>query len=215
MNEPKDTSAGEGLSRLAQLQTYLGALLVLTPLLLWWVDTGDDVRPSISAYYDVGEPWAFYVPLTAGAMLFLVNGLIKKEHAYNTGLGLALFGVILFDHKSLELPHEICAFTFFGGNFVVMWFFSTNKSVPLKILLGAAIVAALVLWWQVSLFWAEWLSLVIVATHFVLASSKLPYRALDRGERPKLKPPTAKAAGGGGSGAAAAERQRVDPDEAQ
>ncbi|MDP8909033.1 MAG: hypothetical protein M3N47_07930 [Chloroflexota bacterium] len=101
---------------------------MLTPLLLIAVDADDGIRGSISAYYDVGEPWAFYVPLAAGAMLFLVNGLIKNAHAYNTSLGLALFGVILFDHESLQVPHALCAIAFFGGNFVVMMFFSTNKS---------------------------------------------------------------------------------------
>jgi len=112
------TSTFDGLRRLARLERNLGALLVLTPLLLIAVDTDNGVRGSISAYYDVGESWAFYVPLTAGAMLFLVNGLIKNAHAYNTSLGLALLGVILFDHASLQVPHALCAGAFFVGNFV-------------------------------------------------------------------------------------------------
>jgi hypothetical protein len=181
------SSMFDGLRRLARLERNLGAVLVLTPLLLIAVDTSDGVRGSISAYYNVGQPWAFYVPLTVGAMLFLVNGLIKNAHAYNASLGLALFGVILFDHESLQVPHALCAIAFFGGNFVVMMLFSTNKSIPIKIALGAAIVTAAALWPLASLFWAEWVSLVIVATHFILASGRSSYRALLPQEAPKLQ----------------------------
>ncbi|MDP8909032.1 MAG: hypothetical protein M3N47_07925 [Chloroflexota bacterium] len=52
----------------------------------------------------------------------------------------------------------------------------------MKIALGVSLVTASALWLLTSLFWAEWLSLAIVATHFILASTRSPYRALAPGE---------------------------------
>lgn len=180
---------GGELQRLAQLERNLGILLAFTPLLLVVVD--ERVRASISAYHDMGEPWAFYVPLTAGAMLFLVNGMVKNAHLYNTLLGLALLGVIVFDEDAWEIPHFVFAVAFFGGNFFVALFCSTGKSRALKIGLGVAIAAAFGLWALTSLFWFEWASLAIVTVHFILDSASWSdYRALEPGEAPKLIPAT-------------------------
>jgi len=161
-----------GLRRFAELERILAALLVLTPLLLILVDTGPDrVRDSISAYNDVGTPQAFYVPLTVGAMLFLVNGIVKRAHIYNTLLGVALSGVIVFDHDGgASIVHIASAVAFFGGNIVVMVFFST-KPLLLKAVFATTIGTALALWYFTgwfTLFWAEWVSLAIVAAHFIL-----------------------------------------------
>jgi hypothetical protein len=182
------------LLRFARLERILGALLVLTPALLISVDVGpDEIRDSISAYHDVSTPPAFYVPLTVGAMLFFVNGIVRHAHVYNTLLGLALSGVILFDHDGkTSVPHIVFAVAFFGGNVLVMMFFSTSKSTLLKVTLVGGIAAAIALWiftdWF-TLFWAEWVSLAIIAMHFILDSvSWSDYRALQPSETPKLIP---------------------------
>ena len=179
------------LRRFAHLERNLAAVLILTPALLIAVDAG--VRDSISAYHDVGPPSAFYVPLTAGAMLFLVNGFVRDAHVYNILLGLALSGVILFDHDGgSSLLHFFFALAFFGGNAVVMMFLSTNKSTPLKVGFVGGIAAAAALWLATdffTLFWAEWVSLAIIATHYILDSvSWTQYRALQPTETPKLAP---------------------------
>jgi uncharacterized BrkB/YihY/UPF0761 family membrane protein len=182
------------LQRFARFERILGALLVLTPALLIWADDGPDaIRDSISAYHDVSRPSAFYVPLTAGAMLFFVNGVLRNGHSYNLLLGLALSGVILFDHDGkTSVPHFVFAFAFFAGNVAVMAFFSTNKSTPLKCALVGGIVAAIALlfgtdWF--TLFWVEWVSLTIIALHYVLDSASWSdYRALRVDEAPKLVP---------------------------
>lgn len=182
------------LRRFAQLERILGVLLVFTPLLLILVDGGpDEIRDSISAYHDVGTPPAFYVPLTVGAMLFFVNGIVRHAHVYNTLLGLALSGVILFDHDGkTSLPHIFFAVAFFGGNVLVMMFFSTNKSALLKVTFVGGIATAMALWFFTdwfTLFWAEWVSLAIIATHFILDSVRWSkYRALQPKETPKLIP---------------------------
>jgi hypothetical protein len=182
------------LRRFARLERNLGAALVLTPALLIWVDAGPaTVRDSISAYHDVGAPSAFYVPLTVGAMLFFVNGIVREAHIYNTLLGLALSGVILFDHDGgTSVPHAVFAVAFFGGNVLVMMFFSTNKSTRLKVAFVGVIAAAIALWiWTkfFTLFWAEWVSLAIIAVHYILDSvSWTQYRALQPNEAPALLP---------------------------
>lgn len=188
-------SAGErlagGLGRFARLERVLGGLLVLTPFILIVADDWD-LRDSISAYHDVAAPSAFYVPLTAGAMLFLVNGIVRDAHVYNVLLGLALSGVVLFDHDGwTSIPHLIFAIGFFAGNVVVMLFFSTNKSLPLKIVLVGGVALAGVLWGTqvITLFWAEWVSLAVVAVHYILDSvSWSQYRALRPNEPAKLLP---------------------------
>jgi hypothetical protein len=184
------------LRRFARLEQVLAVLLVLTPALLIAIDTGDEkIRGSISAYHDVSRPWAFYVPLTIAAMLFIVNGVVRRAHVYNTVLGAALMGVILFDHDGgTAVPHGIFAAVFFGGNVAVWLFFSTNKSIRLKSLFVGVVAAAGILWaatdWF-TLFWAEWVSLTIVATHFFLDSvSWSQYRAIKPGEKLKVLPST-------------------------
>ena len=179
------------LQRFARLERVLGALLLLTPVLLVGVDTGPDtIRDSISAYHDVSRPWAFYVPLTAGAMLFLVNGVVRNAHAYNSLLGVALFGVILFDHDGgTYVPHVVFALAFFGGNFVVMALLSTNKSAFDKGLLVGGVAAAIALWIFAGVFWAECVSLGIITLHYILHSASWSdYRALRHDEKPTLVP---------------------------
>jgi hypothetical protein len=188
-----DTVLPEPLRRFATVERNLGALLVLTPVVLIAVD-GWHVRDSISAYYDMGSPAAFYVPLTGAAMLFFINGILRHEHAYNVWLGAALLGVIVFDHEGWKALHFAFAAVFFGGNFVVMAIYSKNKSVRIKVLLAVGIGLAAALWIFASLFWAEWVSLAIVATHYILDSvswSTSPYEALKPGDQPKLTPPRA------------------------
>lgn len=184
-----DNNPLSGLRRFVEFERNLALLLILTPALLIGVDTGfDSVRRSISAYHDVCKPWAFYVPLTVGAMLFLVNGLVRNEHSYNTWLGVALGTVVLFDHDGCTAwPHYLGAGVFFLGNFYVMLFCSTHKSTRVTILALTGAVGAVVLWPLTSLFWAEWVSLAIVAIHYFLAAAdRSPYEALKRGEKPKL-----------------------------
>lgn len=179
------------LGRFAKLERNLGVLLLFAPLVLILFDDGPDgVRDSISAYHDVSTPEAFYVPLTVGAMLFFVNGFVRHAHVYNVVLGLALLGVVLFDHEGPSALHTVCAIAFFGGNVAVMMFFSTNKSKRLKVIFVAVLAAAGALWALTSLFWAEWVSLGIIAVHFILDSTSWsPYEALPAGEAPKLVPP--------------------------
>jgi hypothetical protein len=185
------------IKQFAQLERILASVLVATPALLLLVDNGPDkVRGSISAYHDVSTPQAFYFPLTVAAMLFIVNGVLKDGHWYNWVLGTFLSVVIVFDHDGAsKWPHFVAAVGFFVGNVAVMIWFSKNKSMLLKVLLVGTILVSILLWvvtdWF-TLFWAEWVSLAIVAVHYVLDSAGWTgYTALRKGDTVEFVPATA------------------------
>ena len=186
----------DSITRFAQLERVLAAILMLTPALLVVVDVGpEQVRDSVSAYHDIGRPETFFVPLTVAAMLFIVNGVLKDGHWYNWVLGILLLMVVVFDHDGVsKVPHNFGALGFFGGNVATMVWFSKNKSGLLKAVLAGTIALAVVLWLLVdwfTLFWAEWVSLVIVALHYILDSvGWTDYRALTDRDAAELVPAT-------------------------
>lgn len=165
--------AFHGVGRFAKLERVLAAVCVTTPFLLWWIDSGP-LRNSISAYYEMEESQFFYVPLTVAAMLFVVNGVIKEQHIYNTFLGGFLAGVLLFDHSDFTAVHAVFASLFFAGNaFVILAFSRTERW--LKMTFIAAIVLSVggyFLFDSFTLFWAETLSLAAIAAHYILDSLK-------------------------------------------
>jgi hypothetical protein len=191
------------IKNFAKLERILAAVLVLTPGLLILVDDGPDtIRGSISAYHDVAVPQAYYYPLTVAAMLFIVNGVLKTRdahgvltngHWYNWMLGALLSVVVVFDHDgATKWPHYLGAYGFFGGSVAVMIWFSKNKNLALKVALVGTIGVSVVLWiatdWFTT-FWAEWISLAIVATHYILDSvGWTTYTALKDTDEAKLIP---------------------------
>jgi len=162
----------ESLARLARLERNLAGLCLAIPALLIGYDDGP-IRESISAYYSMKQAQVFYVPLTVAAMLFVVNGVVKGERSYNTLLGLALAGVVLFNHDDHAWLHTVCAAGFFIGNAVVMVWYSPKKELWFKAVLVAGIVAAMaacLVFESITLFWAEWASFAIIALHYILES---------------------------------------------
>ena len=165
--------AAAGINRFAKLERVLATLCISIPALLIWFNH-NQILPSISAYYNMHENEVFYFPLTVACMLFIVNGLIKNKHIYNTVLGTMLAGVILFNCEDFTLLHGAFAVGFFGGNGVVILLFSSKKDLWFKFLLVTVICVAILGWrafhWY-SLFWAEWVSFAIIALHYVLESA--------------------------------------------
>ncbi len=167
------------LRRFLTLERVLAGMCGLIPLILYLFDDFS-IRGSISAYHDMSPPQAFYFPLSVAAMLFLVNGVIKTGRLYNTVLGAALSGVILFDHDGTSgFFHGVFAVAFFAGNVIVIVWYSWRAAIWIRVvtsLLALAIVLAMlahfVLDW-ISLFWAESLSLVAITAHYFLDSFKL------------------------------------------
>jgi hypothetical protein len=156
----------------AKLERVLAILCVSTPLLFIWSD-GHPLRASISAYYDMKENELFYVPLTIASMLFVVNGVVKNKHLYNTILGVMLAGVLLFNHVEFTTLHALFAIGFFAGNAIVIVVFTTKIERLFKVGLVIGIVIAMLGFYAFdwfTLFWAEWLSFVIIGVHYTLES---------------------------------------------
>jgi hypothetical protein len=162
----------QDLTQFAKLERVLAGICALTPLML--IAAGPaPIRESISAYYNIAQNQWFYVPLTMAAMLFVVNGVVKNKQLYNTYLGAMLGGVLLFNHTDHSVLHIIFAAAFFVGNALVILLFSSVKDREFKIALVAFIGLALVGWYifdWFTLFVAEWVSLAIIAIHYIIES---------------------------------------------
>jgi hypothetical protein len=180
----------DDLKQYARLERVLALFCVASPLLMIWADTGP-VRDSISAYYSMTSNQWFYFPLTAASMLFLVNGFVKVQNYYNAWLGIMLAGVVLLNHHDFRFPHGAFAAGFFLGNAAVMAFFSRGVQTRFRIMVLVGVALVFVMWKPlgiISLFVAEWVSLTLIAAHFLAdASAKVPYHAAGRGEGPVLR----------------------------
>lgn len=162
----------QGIARFAKLERVLAVFCAFTPGLLIWADQGR-VRGSISAYYDLSRAQMFYVPLTTAAMLFVVNGVVKDKQLYNTFLGCALAGLLLFNMDVFHTIHTAFAAAFFVGNVVVIGCWTSVRGWKVRGPLIAVIALAMAGWYTLgwfNLFWAEWISLAIIATHYVIES---------------------------------------------
>jgi hypothetical protein len=164
--------AVDGVTRFAKLERVLAAVCLFIPAFLIYFDNGQ-IRGSISEYYNMEKDQMFYFPLTVASMLFVVNGVVKDRHVYNSLLGLMLAGVVLFNMDDASVFHYIFATAFFGGNAVVILVFSSKKELWFKAILVAGIALSMlgcfVFGWF-TLFWAEWLSFALIAFHYILES---------------------------------------------
>ena len=161
----------QGLARYLPFERVLAGVLVLTPLALWLANWRK-LENSISAFYDITNNHWFYVPLTMAVMLFVINGVIREKHVYNTLLGVMLLGVLMFNHDDFSWIHAIFATAFFVGNVLVIIFFSKTERWIKIGFVGAIAVAmgAYYLFDSFTLFWAESLSLAAIAGHYILDS---------------------------------------------
>lgn len=165
------SSAYDSVAEFARLERVLAIVCMFIPVILV-LSNGGRVRGSISAYYNMTENQMFYFPLTVASMLFVVNGIVKRKHFYNTTLGVFLAGVILFNHIDFKVIHFTCAAGFFLGNAAVIVIYSSKKELWFKVFLVAIIAASLAAWQfdLITLFWAEWISLAIISFHYILES---------------------------------------------
>ena len=172
------TANSAGMQSLARFATVERALAVLCITIPFWMvlfdEEQDSIRGSVSSYYDMTPPQAYYFPLTVAAMLFMFNGIVKTRRFYNVVLGVCLSGVVLFNMDgATSVPHYVFAIGFFGLNAIVILWFSNDVSVGLRNLLIVVLLAALLAWIFIdsfTTFWAETVSLIAIAAHFVLDS---------------------------------------------
>ena len=148
-------------------------------------------RLSISDYAYSYNSYLFGMLLCIAAMLFIFNGAIyfknqytlkvnSKGKWYNVVLGLSLFGVICFPSRDFTFLHYTFASVFFFGNAVVIGLFHNKKdrikSIVMSVLTVVFLLLSLVLK-PLTLLWGEWLSLIVIALHFILESKFVKLKA--------------------------------------
>ncbi|NMH26893.1 DUF7103 family protein [Flavobacterium silvaticum] len=177
----------------------LAAFLVSIPLILYLTDKNrcgmpiEGFRDSISNYVYMWHSYVYGLLLGTASMLFIFNGVIyfKNETEnnivvdrsgkwYNLILGVCLLGVVVFPHKEFSVIHYIFAGAFFMGNAVITMVFHTKTWRKSNTFLGILTVVGLAFYFLdeywlhwfpgYTLFWAEWISVAVVAVHFFLDS---------------------------------------------
>ena len=169
-------------------ERLIAAFCIVIPLLLWVTDGNiqHSFRPSISNYVYMDHSYVFGMLLSIAAMLFIFNGAVyfKSEQYmhiswhgqwYNVVLGISLLGVICFPHEEYPIPHYLSAAIFFLGNALVTGIFYKDKDKTLSIILAVFTIASYPLAFMnvISILVAEWISLSVIAVHFVLSTIKM------------------------------------------
>lgn len=144
-------------------------------------------RMSVSDYVYGSRSYVFGILYCLAAMLFVFNGVVylhrrdtlllrANGHWYNLWIGLFLLGVALCPARVSPLWHVLFSVFFFAGNIGVLLFIAnpgeSRGSRMVRIGMAVAVCLALILTWTgpLTLLWAEWISLVIIATHLILVT---------------------------------------------
>jgi len=180
--------AAASTKRFRRLEIGLAVLCASSPILMILFDSCRNglsnagecageagIRSAISYYWDMPAAVAFYVPLTVAAMLFVVNGVLKKKHWYNWVLGAALALLVVFNTDQFNPFHLLGVFVFFTGNVIVVGRALAKNFLKIGVLAAAGIffVAGNLAdadWSENWLLWLEWASLLVIATHFILVA---------------------------------------------
>lgn len=163
-------TAKEQVANLVRLEVLVAVVCALIPFVLL-SGNGWMLKESISHYHDMLKPQYFYVPLTGAGMLFIINGARVGQHWYNVALGLALLALTFFNRRDHHDLHIASAAAFFLGNALVVVVFTPRRELWFKAIMALLIIGALLGYFAFhwySLFWAESLSLWVIAYHFVL-----------------------------------------------
>lgn len=158
------------------------------PGLLRLADQGyPGFRVSISDYVYMSDSYIYGMLLCMAAMLFIFNGAVYFRNAdrfglrqegtwYNVILGVSLLGIILFPHRQYVLIHYFFGGVFFLGNAVVIGVFHAPKDRVLSIVLAVITVTAIAVHYifgLISLLTGEWISLIVIALHFIMQSNQI------------------------------------------
>lgn len=167
-------------------ERFIAAFCILIPLILALNDRGEAhfFRTSISEYAYMPHSYIFGMLLSIAAMLFIFNGAVYFKSInspdalkisvhgqwYNVVLGISLLCLICLPCDDYPVPHYIFAIFFFLGNAIVTGVFYKDKDKIASIILAILTVIALpfALFGVISLLVAEWISLTVIAIHFIL-----------------------------------------------
>mgnify|MGYP006162816173 CR=1 FL=1 len=177
------SSVAKTLRGLRQFEVVLALILIFFPVAL---RLEDSTRESISKYHDLNDPRWYFMPLTAATMMFVVNGLVRREHGHNVVLGVLLFGVVFWDPVGVSRGlHTFSAAAFYLVAFSVIALqlsaYLTKEEDRSKIgrqwlvtlatlvLLGAVMLSVKV---ASNTFWMETIGLWLIALHYIWHSGR-------------------------------------------
>lgn len=205
----KDTM--QKVNHFAKLERFIAVVLIFTPLILYLVDLKyrNGFRDSISNYFFMCERYWFGSLLTLAAALFIFNGAqhlsfqqstnasFKSAErrfgkGYNIIFGLALFGVLFFNHISYVWLHYMFAVVFFVGCALAMIFtrepalnqFGNVLGTLTLLCLGIHFLLEYVIWKDYNPFTlliAEWIGLILIAVYFIAESKQRDLREREEG----------------------------------
>ncbi|MET1260225.1 hypothetical protein ABV409_12825 [Flagellimonas sp. DF-77] len=196
--ENQSSAFFEKVNHLAKLERLIAILLIFTPLILFLGDMEHqtEFRDSISNYFFMQDSYWFGSLLTLAAALFIYNGVqhisYQKDvelasvenrfgRGYNVIFGLALFGVLFFNHIDYVWLHYFFAIAFFGGCALAMLLTKKTGLKRIGDVLGLLTLVVLGVHFLLEYFlmkganpftllWAEWVGLIFIAIYFVLES---------------------------------------------
>ncbi|MFS4468871.1 hypothetical protein [Maribacter sp. 2210JD10-5] len=199
----------EKVNHFAKVERFIAVTLTLTPLVLYLADFGFErkFRTSISDYAFMCDSYWFGSLLALAGALFIFNGaqhmsltdipslaFAEKRFGkgYNIIFGIALFGVIYFDHEDFKVVHYIFAAVFYLGCALAMLLTRETQLKKTGDVLGILTILSLglnlLLDWILgednnpfTLLWAEWLGLIFIAIYFVAESFERDKRELQEG----------------------------------
>jgi hypothetical membrane protein len=169
-------------------ERFIATFCITVPMILWLADGGmhHSFRQSISNYAYMGHSYVFGMLLCIAAMLFIFNGAVYYKNVpakniswhgqwYNVVLGLSLIGTICFPHAEYPIPHYVFAIIFFVGNALVTGIFYKDKDKVASIIMAILTVLTIPLAFinVISILVAEWISLTVIAIHFVLSTLQM------------------------------------------
>ncbi|MET2983995.1 DUF7103 family protein [Aureibaculum conchae] len=174
------------------VEQLIAGICILIPLFLYLADN-NTIRESISAYVDMDNSYIYGLLLGIAAMLFIFNGALyfkttpkptmnyKKNRGkwYNIILGIALMGVALFPYNGkLSFLHYFFTIVFFVGSAIVIFLFQNPKHMWISRIIAILSLFGLGLCVFsnesiINLFWAEWISLVVIGLYYILESKDI------------------------------------------
>jgi MFS family permease len=165
-------------------QKSMAAVFATIPLILRFTDDTGAFRDSISDYVYMPHSYVFGMLLGAAAMMFIFNGALyfvtqdtldisTKGKWYNVILGLLLLGVICTPHKQYSYIHYPVSIAFFVGNAIVTAIFHNKRDRVISIILASLTAGVFAFSYAnvITVFWAEWASLVCISIHFIMQSN--------------------------------------------
>lgn len=196
------------VNHFAKLERCIAAVLVFTPAILYLADLGyrTEFRDSISNYFFMCESHWFGSLIALAGALFIFNGAQHMSvqylgdqyislnsdktwkdiesrfgKGYNIVFGVALLGLLYFDHINHKIVHYIFAVLFFVGCALAMILTKETKLKRFGDILGVLTLFSLGVHFVLEYFseegqnpytllFAEWAGLILIAIYFIAES---------------------------------------------